>query len=173
MSQQTISPVGQAPVLTAPQARLVAQQLFGGSKVSCHTIRPGAYLSSRVGFWETLIVDMGTLTADAAKVLRKWGAPDSATVIVDAESGKTISFHSPFSHRKLSAAYPSWMKTRSWQITLLTFKDEAWCCAAIHAGILPKGRTLEQAFEIYDARFAKSRHESLALRARLLPAPSR
>lgn len=155
---------GGAPLLLPQHARQMAQQIFGDTRVSCRQLsRKGAFIASRVGFGETVLIDGHVLSLEEHRALRRHEYVHDATLIVNVNTDQITGFNSPFASRR-SAVRPFYTGTRSYNVPVIELKDEKWCLAAIHAGLLPKGRSYEDALAVYDAHFAKSAHDSFRVR---------
>jgi hypothetical protein len=156
-----------APRLLSSQARGMGAQIFGDTRITCQkTNREGAFHISRIGFGELVLIDTHELDPDERRALRaaRMVSMHDATVSVDVSKDDIASFRSPFASVRRSHIYPAYRTMRTFTIPLFELRDERWCLGALHADILPKGKTIEEAFEIYDEKFAKSQHDKLSMR---------
>jgi len=143
----------------------MAQQIYGDTRVSCREMsRRGAFHVSRIGFGEALLIDAHALPLEHYNALRPKGVLHDADVLVDVQRDDVVGFSSPFASIRRSLVRPSYTSTRSYIIRVLELKDHKWALAAIHADLLPKGRSFDEAIEVYDTHFARSAHDSFEVR---------
>lgn len=162
------SPYGHgAPMLLAAQARGMGAQILGATSVSCRkTNRDGAFYISKAGYGSVMLVDAHVLDLTERRALNACGCAgvEDATVAVSPKRDEIVSFRSPYSEKQRSLTVPFYSMHVTYGIPLFQMRDDRWCFAALHADILPKGRTMDEALDVYDTKYAKSSHDKLAMR---------